>query len=368
MIHPISACLLVKLKKMTQVQLFFRDLRYHLRSFGVLLYESRIPIILFLSTLFLGAFILFLFYQNPFTGEGISFSRAFFSAFSLIFFETTIEYPTQFGLQVLFFLLPILGLASIADGLLQFGVLLVNRKARGQKWQEAMAKTTKKHIIICGFGKVGYRTAQELLKFNQQVIVIEIDGNARFLDKTHDMKIPFIHADATHPETLLKANIKQAEAIIPCTENELTNLKIALEAHELNPDIRIVLRLFDFELAEKVGKSFGITRAISTSALTAPMFATAAMGMDVKNSFYVKNTLLNLVEFTINEGSSLAGYSLARLSTELDVSIVHYQFKNMVDMHPDQELILQPEATILVLCSSQQLKTISQMNQAHCVL
>ena len=86
------------------------------------------------------------------------------ATFALIFFETLLPFPDQWYLQILFFIIPILGLAAVADGLLRFGNALTNRQARGQKWQVAMAATYQNHVIVCGVGKVGYRVIREDLR------------------------------------------------------------------------------------------------------------------------------------------------------------------------------------------------------------
>ncbi|MFN2199186.1 MAG: hypothetical protein ACK2UW_23920, partial [Anaerolineales bacterium] len=41
-------------------------------------------------------------------------------------------------------------------------------------------------------------------------------------------------------------------------EGATLNLDIALDARDLNPDVRIVMRLFDSDLAQRVEKGFGI--------------------------------------------------------------------------------------------------------------
>jgi len=75
------------------------------------------------------------------------------------------------------------GLALVLDGLNRFGSAFFDKQARGQKWQVAMASTYSKHIIICGLGKTGYRTALELLKFGREVIAIERNEKWAFCGK-----------------------------------------------------------------------------------------------------------------------------------------------------------------------------------------
>src|SRR5690606_32521225 len=102
----------------------------------------------------------------------------------------------------------------------------------------AVASTYEQHIIICGLGKVGYRTALELLKFQRDVVGIESNEDGRFLTALRDRGIPVLIGDASRPEFLERAGIRRADAIIPATDNELANLDIALHARELNPNIK----------------------------------------------------------------------------------------------------------------------------------
>ena len=67
------------------------------------------------------------------------------------------------------------------------------------------------------------------------------------------------------------------------------------------------MRMFNDDLARRIEKGFGIHTAFSTSALTAPLVAAKAMRIDVKHSFYIGDTLLNISELEISEGSRLAG-------------------------------------------------------------
>ncbi len=67
---------------------------------------------------------------------------------------------------------------------------------------------------------------------------------------------------------------------LPATDDQLANLEIALDAREINPGIKVVMRMFDVEFARKVEKGFGIHTAFSCSALTAPIFAAAAMRLE----------------------------------------------------------------------------------------
>ena len=84
-------------------------------------------------------------------------------------------------------------------------------------------------------------------------------------------------------KVLLEAGIREAESIVPCTRDDLMNLSIALEARRLVPGIKVVLRMFDVQMAENVRTGFNIHTAFSIPELSAPAFAAAA-GREIMDS------------------------------------------------------------------------------------
>jgi voltage-gated potassium channel len=339
-----------------------RTVRAQWRDARVLLQESRKSLILFLLTLAGGAFIFHFFYTYPGSPQHPPWADALHATFALVFFETMLPFPEQWYLQILFFIIPIMGLAAVADGVLRFGTALTNKQARGQKWQVAMASTYSRHIVICGMGKVGFRVALELLKFGRDVVAIEANADGRFVEKAKALDIPVIVGDARRTENLIKAGVKQADAIIPCTDDELANLDIALDARELVPDIKVVMRMFDPDLARRVEKGFGIHTAFSTSALAAPIFAAAAMRVNAQYSFYVGDTLLNLSQIVVKEDSHLIGWTVAQLEADLELSAVCYRGGDMTDLHPAPGLRLSAGDQVLVLASLEALQRLNGVN------
>jgi voltage-gated potassium channel len=328
----------------------------------VLFREFRVPLLLFVILVIGGALVFHWLYTFPGTNDRPRIDEALYATFALIFLETVFPFPEQWYLKAFFFIIPILGLAAVADGVLRFGTALTNKQARGQKWQVAMASTYSNHVIVCGVGKVGYRVVLELLKFGREIVAIEIDPAGRFVEKAKALNIPVIIANARRSENLIKAGVERADAIIPCTNDELTNLDIALDARDLNPDVRIVMRLFDSDLAQRVEKGFGIQTAFSTSALAAPIFAAAAMRVNVMHSFYVGDTLLNLSEVTIAPRSRLIGWSVEQLAAELDLSVVCYTGARITDLHPDPDLQLSAGDKILVIAAIDTLRRLNDLN------
>jgi Trk K+ transport system NAD-binding subunit len=309
-----------------------------------------------------GTLILRFFYTDPQTDEEIGWSKAFHATLMLTLAETILPYPDELGIQLLFLFFPFIGLATVVDSVIRFGVALINRRERKEAWQVAIASTYRNHVVICGMGKVGYRVAKELLKLGEDVIGIEHNAELPFLDEIRQLNVPVLVGDARKQEWLEKARVEDASAIVVCTADDLTNLDIALEAREMHPGIKVVMRMFDGQLAERVRRGFNIHTAFSTSALAAPVFAAAATRARIDQSFYLDDVLMNVARTTIEEESTLVGRSIAWVEDELDLTAVLLEGQDTVDPHPAPDVTLNIGDCLVVFASLESLARLREMS------
>jgi len=336
-----------------------RHLRASLRDLLVLLREFQSTLLVFALLMLIGTVSFVLLYQNPDTGQRLDWDHALYGVFALVFFQLTLPLPDNLWLEALYFVVPIVGLSVLANGVVRFGVMLFNKQARKEEWQVALASTYRNHVIVCGLGKVGYRVARQLLDFGEEVVAIERDANRPFVGILRQMEIPVIIGDARQREMLAQAGVQHASALVACTQDDLSNLDISLDARELNPNVKVVMRMFDAELAKKVERGFGIHTVFSVSALAAPAFAAAATRANVSYSFYMDNTLLNVSQVTIERGSPLVGKLLGQVERELDLTIVQYKGATKMDLHPDPNIVLEGDDHIAVFA---ELATLGKLN------
>jgi len=343
-----------------------RYLRALWRDTLVLVRQFRVSLVAFSALLCIGTLALKLFYVHPETGQHVGWLEATHATFMLLFAETLLPFPETFGLQVLFFVTPPIGLAVAADGVLRFGVALFNRRERKEAWQVAIASTYRNHVVVCGLGKVGYRVTKELLRLGEEVVGIERNAEVSFLEELRQMNVPVLLGDARTRNMLEKAHVQEASAIVACTQDDLTNLDIALDAREIKPDIKVVMRMFDGQLAAKVRRGFGIHTAFSTSALAAPVFAAAATRAKIDQSFYVDDVLMNVTRATVQEGSALVGRTVAWAERELDLTIVLHEGQNTVDPHPAPEVTFQADDCLVVFASLESLARLREISGEVC--
>ncbi|MDO8470090.1 MAG: NAD-binding protein [bacterium] len=121
------------------------------------------------------------------------------------------------------------------------------------------------HIVVCGLGNLGYRIAETLFEKGLRVLVIERELETPNVELARARGIPVMIADATARYALTNANVGRAAAIISAVNDDMQSLKIGLGARWFNPNLRIVLRIFDRGTANAICERFGIQFALSMS-------------------------------------------------------------------------------------------------------
>ena len=132
------------------------------------------------------------------------------------------------------------------------------------------------HVIVCGLDHLGRRTIDELRLGEVTVVGIGVgDAVAEARERVPDLVL--VDGDPRREATLRAAGVDAAATIVLTGDDDQANVHAALAAQELNPKIRIVLRMFDPELGSQIEALFPTAVALSSSAIAAPGFVSAAL-------------------------------------------------------------------------------------------
>jgi Trk K+ transport system NAD-binding subunit len=327
----------------------------------ILLNEFRSPV-LFFSIAVIGGGLLYKWIATV-VGEPVeSLSEAIYTVMTAVFLQPAGDFPRHFALQAFHFIMPIVGIGTLAQGLADFGSLLFNRRSRSKEWEMAVASVLDKHIILVGLGHLGYRVVQKLHEMGEKVVVIELNPSIDTFSAIQKMGIPVIQDDATRPAALEAANIKNARTIILATQNDSMNLQIALKARNLNPHIQVVVRIFDEDFAHALQDQFGFI-ALSATEMATPVFAAAAAGADVTNPISVEGQLLGLARVTITPSSQIAEKTVGFVEDNYHLNIVLLRHDHRSEMHPTDSAPLHVGDTIAVLGGPEQLSRLVHDNE-----
>jgi Trk K+ transport system NAD-binding subunit len=225
----------------------------------------------------------------------------------------------------------------------------------------------KDHIILCGLGNVGMRILEQLHRMGEKVIVIELRDEAKHLPSAKRMDVPVLLADARTQVTLEEAHVADAKCLIAATNDDLANLEAALNARTARPGIRIILRMFDQNLANKVRDGFGIETAFSTSALAAPAFAMASLHPSVRGSFFVGEDLMLNVELVVAVASKLADLNTGELMDQGRYAILAHECGKTArrSLNPSDPIDLSPGDLVVVATPREDLDHLHDLNRSR---
>ncbi|HEY7339757.1 MAG TPA: NAD-binding protein [Ktedonobacterales bacterium] len=279
---------------------FWRLLRANLYDLALLLRQSWFTLTLFGVVMVVGA-------GYEFQHGHPAVTSALYNTLQLLIFQSSEPFPGDVVGQLLFFLLPLLGLLVIVQSALNFGRRVLDKGSRQEAWQVSLATTFSNHVIVCGLGRIGLRVVTRLIEAGYEVVVVEQSFQSRYVARALGMHVPVIVGDASEALALRQAGLTRARAVIADINNDQLNIEIALAARSLRPGIRVILRAFNEDLDRNLEKIFGPDSAFSHSALAAPTLAAAAISREISYALPISNDLIGVVKLTIAKGSQLSG-------------------------------------------------------------
>jgi Trk K+ transport system NAD-binding subunit len=224
--------------------------------------------------------------------------------------------------QVFGIVLIVLGVTLVSTAFALFTNFLVSRRI-DQSLGRRRVPGMSGHVVVVGLGSVGIRVVEGLVAQGRGVVVIERDGQNRYLDRARALRVPVVIADATQRQTHASVNLDEAAAVAILTSADLTNIETGLAVRESLGDrwdvVPVVLRVFDRDLARMMERNFGFRHVRSTSALAAPWFVGAALGLDVLETFFVDQQPFLVGRLAIAPGGGLQGLTMQDLSARTRV-------------------------------------------------
>ncbi len=176
----------------------------------------------------------------------------------------------------------------------------------------------KPQIIVCGLGRTGYKIFC-LLK-QQSAAVVAISDRQMVCEYQSDIII----GDPCSPKTLLQAGLPDAETLVLAIDNDALNLEILTRARIINPKIRIVNRLFNETLGERLDQTLPAHVSMSVASLAAPIFSFAALGNKAIGQLQLFDRLWPIQEIIIDENHPWWGLPLYELWDDPARMLIYY--------------------------------------------
>ncbi len=220
---------------MTRLASAWRDVRIVGRALWV-------NVALFVGLLVGGAAVLRLYKCYP----EASFLELVVDTFHMSHLERVVEPGDGAVPSVLTFVVPLLTVVILGEGVLRVARVYLQRGERREEWDRMVAETFSNHTVICGVGELGRAVFQRLMAADPGAEIVLVDTRPGVLAELGHTgpNVSHLQGDMTGLETLKAAHCEKADLIILASGSDAFNLEAGFKALQLNPKADIWIRLY----------------------------------------------------------------------------------------------------------------------------
>lgn len=230
-----------------------------------------------------------------------------------------------------------------------------------------MINKLEKHVIVCGLGRVGRQAIKELKAHNKPFVCLERDPEVVEYHRANKQVLA-VDGDAAEDSNLIRAGIKEAEAIITTLPNDADNIYVVLAARELNPNLRIISRASKASSVRKL-KIAGANHVIMPDTVGGSHMASLVVSPDVleflDNIAITGDATVNLEEVSFNslpEDFQNLTISELRARKVSGCNIIGYKTPDgEFVINPDPDLKIIPNSKLFVLGTPEQIKNLNEV-------
>ncbi|MCD2188653.1 NAD-binding protein [Actinomycetospora soli] len=143
--------------------------------------------------------------------------------------------------------------------------------------------TRTERFVICGENLLTLRIVEALRRQRgdgTEIVVVVADRGGRYVDRIE--AAPGVRVVESGPadddRTLLAAGVHGATAVALVDREDVTNIHRALRVQEIDPSVRLVVRLFNTRLGARIEGILPTATVLSVSETAAPSFVAQAIG------------------------------------------------------------------------------------------
>jgi voltage-gated potassium channel len=186
--------------------------------------------------------------------------------------------------------------------------------ALAERRRERTIQQLHDHFIICGYGRVGRRVAEEFRAAGVPYLVLDYHEDA--VQAAHEDGVLIVEGDATKDENLRRAGLDRAQGLVAASDSDADNLYVVLSARTARPDLTIVARAADGDAERKLLLA-GADRVVLPYTTAGRVMANLVLKPQVTAFLDVVTTAtgpdLQLAEIEVRETCAAAGRSIREL-------------------------------------------------------
>ncbi|HEY9287676.1 MAG TPA: NAD-binding protein [Candidatus Dormibacteraeota bacterium] len=293
------------------------------------------------------------------------------SLFMVVTSVTTVGYeevhPLGEGGRIFTMTLIVSGVGTMLYTLATFGELVVEgdlaRYARMRAMERRIA-ALRDHFVVCGYGRMGMRIAQEFQALGTPFVIVE--NNPDPLERLRGTDLLYVEGDAASDDSLLKAGILRAKGLVSAVDSDERNVFITLTARALNPAIFIVARSSYPDSVEKLRRA-GANQVVSPYLMGAHRMAALAVrpvAVDVLDTVLNGESIdLVVEEFLVPTGSRVLGQTLADSGIrEAGANVLAIRKRSgQLRINPPDSQILESDDLLVAIGTRQQMSAAERL-------
>lgn len=354
---------------MPQTQLLIRPKRRPLRKLRAawrdtraLIREFNQPILAFIVVTILGGYIYGELYYHA-RGVFIDYIDRPYIMIQLMIIEPPEMPPSEWYLVAWWYALPPILIFIVGNGVADFVRLFFNRDERRDAWREAVASTYRHHMIVVGAGHVGLSVIRVLVQMGVDVIAIDMQPDPGVEDLLASLDVPLIKADGRLSSTLNTARLDHADALLVCSGNDYANMDVIMHARELNPNVRIVSRVWESRFAAQLKQFMNVQTVLSSASISAPAFAGSGLGIEITQTLRIGHMDYSMLRLTVAEKSFMDGRNVRDLQNENEMDIVLHGCGEDVEVKPDGDIVVRAGDTLVIFAQHDRILEVVSRNR-----
>ncbi len=240
-----------------------------------------------------------------------------------------------------------------------------SRILRERKMEKSIAALSD-HFIVCGGGNTAVNVLRELITSKRPCVCIELKPERIEWIAGQFQGLYYIQGDATEEDVLLRAGIERASGVLAVLDEDGHNLLITVQARYINPEIKIVVRCHENNLADKFYRA-GANYIVNPSFIGGMRMASEMIrphAVSFLDRMLRGNDAIRVEEVTIGEGSRWIGHSLREIDIQRRTGLIAVSLKRPEDpeftYNPSQDEVLTPQSVIVVIGNPEQVSNLKR--------
>jgi voltage-gated potassium channel len=221
------------------------------------------------------------------------------------------------------------------------------------------------HFIICGYGRVGQRVAEELRAAKTPYIVVDRSDQAIEAAREHGDLM--IEGDATHDEQLERAGLDRARGLVVASDDDADNLYITLSARNARSDLQIVARASDEDARRKLELA-GADRVVMPYTAAGRTMANLVLRPQVTAFLDTVTTSagpdLHMAEIEVHDTCTSAGRSIRELLVRRETGAIIVALRKRdgsFDTTPEPEALIEAGDVIVGVGTTDELRKLEDL-------